>query len=448
MGFVGNLLGGSSGNTGGAGINYEAGQAKLITPDKLQSRYNEGYLESNQALQQQLDFVNALRAQGGLQNQSNTFNQLQNVALGQGPNPAQAQLAQATGANVANQAALMASQRGASANAGMIARQAAQAGGNLQQQAVGQAATLQAQQSLGALGQMGQLSTNQVQQQAANQNAYAANQMSQQQMMLNAINSINQARVGNTSSANAANSGVASGVAQQQGQLLGQLVGAAGSAMGGMAHGGMVEQPQRYAFAGMVGEPAIMATAENTLAQPPMPELSTVDNANIAAPKSSLGKFFEGYNKYQQNLNNPNQLQGTALAGKTIGTAMGKGLKSMFAQGPSNTGGGVSGAGGMAASMPTTALNKGGSVPALVSPGEQYLPPKDVEKAKEGKNPLALGERIPGKPKVKGDNLINDTVPKTLKEGGIVIPNSIMQSKNPEKKAMEFVRAVLAKQRK
>lgn len=90
---------------------------------------------------------------------------------------------------------------------------------------------------------------------------------------------------------------------------------------------------------------------------------------------------------------------------------------------------------------------KGGKVPAMVSPGEQYLPPKDVKKVAKGANPLAVGERIPGKPKYKGNNYANDIVPKTLEAGGIVIPNKIMQSKNPHWEAMKFVHATMAKNR-
>jgi ABC-type multidrug transport system fused ATPase/permease subunit len=73
------------------------------------------------ALQQQQNFLNALYQQpGGYLGQGNVFNQqqalanqLQQQTLGQGPNPAMAQLAQQTAANTANQAALMAGQRGA-----------------------------------------------------------------------------------------------------------------------------------------------------------------------------------------------------------------------------------------------------------------------------------------------------------------------------------------------
>lgn len=89
----------------------------------------------------------------------------------------------------------------------------------------------------------------------------------------------------------------------------------------------------------------------------------------------------------------------------------------------------------------------GGIVPAMVSPGERYLPPSEVEKVKEGKKePIKAGEKIPGKAKVAGDSYANDTVKKNLKEGGIVIPKSVLESPNAEAQAQKFVQAVLAKQ--
>lgn len=90
----------------------------------------------------------------------------------------------------------------------------------------------------------------------------------------------------------------------------------------------------------------------------------------------------------------------------------------------------------------------GGRVPALVSPGERYLPPKAVKEVASGKkSPMKAGEKIPGKPKVAGakNSYANDTVPKTLKEGGIVLPRSVTQSKDPAAAAHAFVSAVLAK---
>jgi hypothetical protein len=87
-------------------------------------------------------------------------------------------------------------------------------------------------------------------------------------------------------------------------------------------------------------------------------------------------------------------------------------------------------------------MARGGKVPAMVSPGERYLPPAEAKAVKEGKkDPMKAGEKIPGKPKYPGNNYANDVVPKTLEEGGLVIPNSVMQSKHPGWAARKFVDA-------
>lgn len=158
------------GGAGGGGFT-----AKGATQE--QADQATGNVQNSYETQQK--FLQALSQQNGVQNQQDVFlqqkalaDQLQQQAMGQGPNPAQAQLAQNTGANIQQQAALMAGQRGANANSGLMARQAAMQGGNMQQQAVGQAATMQANQQLAAqqaLMQqqqaMGGLATNQVGQQ-------------------------------------------------------------------------------------------------------------------------------------------------------------------------------------------------------------------------------------------------------------------------------------------
>src|SRR5580700_4840765 len=87
-----------------------------------------------------------------LQQQTALASQLQGVANGTGPNPAAAELNQATQQNGQQAAALLASQRGL--NPGLAARTASQQQTGANQQAAGQAATLQAQQQLGAMGQL------------------------------------------------------------------------------------------------------------------------------------------------------------------------------------------------------------------------------------------------------------------------------------------------------
>jgi hypothetical protein len=87
---------------------------------------------------------------------------------------------------------------------------------------------------------------------------------------------------------------------------------------------------------------------------------------------------------------------------------------------------------------------KGGIVPARLSPGEVYLSPDKVKEVKKGKNPLAVGERIPGQAKVAGDSLKNDVVDKNLKEGGIVVKRT--KAFDP-KKAQAFVNSVIPQQK-
>jgi hypothetical protein len=86
-------------------------------------------------------------------------------------------------------------------------------------------------------------------------------------------------------------------------------------------------------------------------------------------------------------------------------------------------------------------MAKGGKVPALLSPGEIYLTPKKAkEVAKEGKDPIKSGKKVPGKPKYPGNDYRNDVVKANLDEGGLVIPNKVMQSPNAHWEALKFVR--------
>lgn len=220
----------------GANNNF---QAQGVDPAQAQQQYGNAQL----GFQQQQNFLANLAQQGGTSNQAEVFaqqrdlaQQLQQQAMGQGPNPVQAQLAQNTGQNVANQAALMAGQRGASANAGLIARQAAQQGAATQQQAVGQAATLGAQQQLAA-----QQALQQQQAQMAN---LASRQVGQQQQAISNLGQMGQqgyaTATGALNQQNNINSQTAQANANLNGAIAGGLLGAGGAAMG-MAHGGMVQ---------------------------------------------------------------------------------------------------------------------------------------------------------------------------------------------------------------
>lgn len=509
---------------GGAGDAYKPSSTNILQPANT-DQANQLYGQTQQGLTNQQNFLNALQAQNGVQNQSNVFNQQQGVANGTGPNPAQNMLNQSTGANVANQAALMAGQRGSGANAGLIARQAAQQGANTQQQSAGQAATMQSQQQLGALNQLGSLATNQVQQ---NQNAVAGyNQAAQgaQQNTLGAIGAQNNANVGMQSNLNNVSGQLNTAISGQQGALIGNLAGGLGAGLATMlADGGEVEDPslasdtdtnrdfpanaetdntptmdsidaQRDAYA--IPTPGVPAqTLDQTKAalSAAIPGTAGISNGavkNAPGPQSSVGRHFmqqQDASKPQESKLGAGMSGGTpgasqlgaggnalgSLAGKGLGQAaswiFGGGLSSALSSGSTAMAGGFGDAVGAvgtgigtaapvvgadaasAAPYAAAVAAKGGRasqpVKAMLSPGEKYLTPQAADKVAKGKaDPMKSGKTVPGKPKVKGakDSYANDTVPANLEEGGIVLPRSVTQSKNPEWAAHKFVRDVMAK---
>lgn len=413
MGSVGGLLG-LGGGAGGTGFGTNPGVSG--------SQINNAYTGVQGALTGQQGLLSALQGQNGIGNQSQVYNQLQGIANGQGPNPAQAMLNQATGANVANQASLMAGQRGAASNVGLIARQAGQQGANIQQQAAGQGATMQANQALGALGQAGQLASTQAANQIGQTNANLQGQQGEQSSLMgaNSQNNAIQGQLANTTLGN--QPGIIGGVGQ----------GVAGIAGSIFAQGGQV---QRFDMGGM---------------PQPMP------NA-FQGPQSMFGQF----------LTNQNQapiptFQSNGQAGTKLGEQISSGLKN-FQKAPGSSAKANAGmpqavqqfqnllspiGNDQAAAAANQSYEKGGKVPAMVSPGERFLKPGEAKAVAVGKaSPMKVGEQIPGQAKVKGNSYQNDTVPKNLDVGGVVIPRSVMESKNPEKGAAEFVRKVMAKKK-
>jgi len=373
--------------------------------------------------------------------QGNTVGQLQNIVEGVGPNPAQAMLRQQTGQNVANQAALMAGQRGAGANIGLMARQNAQLGGNLQQQAVGQGATLQANQSLNALGQiggqqaamgntanaLGGLGTTQVGNQLStlgqagaqantmagqqigqtNQNATTA--LANQGQNLGAAGNFTQAQVGNQASVNAANAPQSVQGMKSKSDILGGVlnglgagtIAGLGKAQGGyisLADGGGVggfdmTAPQAPQGLGPVTAPPVTSSpTQGYLAG----NTSTTDylTPNPTSGMSDWGSFISNLQK-PGNPNDSELKQGSTQMGKLAGA----GAASAFM-----AGGGLS--------------SQGGNVRAS-SPSQ--------------------------KAEVKGNSYANDKVPAMLSEGEIVIPRSVLQGKDPARGAADFVAKVLAK---
>ena len=466
MSALGGLLGlggGDSGTGQPAPAGYSNAVSPIVTPTNM-NQINSAYTGNQQALNSQQALLSALQGQNGVGNQSQVYGQLQGVVNGTGPNPAQAMLNQSTGQNVANQAALMAGQRGAGSNVGLIARQAAQQGAATQQQAVGQGATLQANQSLNALNSAGNIANTQVANQIGATTANTGAQQAEQQALLGAQASANTANAGLQGNINSNNTQLANTTMQGTQGLIGGVLNGAG-ALVGLASGGEVRK--MYADGTDSGDP-IQPDATPTAVSTP---LATTQSS--AAPQSSFGKFLKGMSKSYSD--NPDGGAGGAPApgGNYGAQALSNGM-SGFVQGigsnftPSTLNSDqtaglqssvnqLSGGSGTPAKIgqKSTAdiaddgMAKGGEVKALVSPGEKYLPPAAVKKVEQGASPMKVGQTIPGKPAVGGakNSYANDTVKKDLKEGGIIVPRSETKSGDPERKSADFVAAVLAKRK-
>lgn len=231
---------------------------------------------------------------------------------------------------------------------------------------------------------------------AAQSNQSAANTATglQAQQQLGAINDLGQLSLGQQgvtqqgiSGANAANAGIAAQNAKGQFGLVNGVAGAL-PVVGGLfhAHGGMIEpMPTGYAMGGMTTP----SGPQSYLTQYLKPQVMTGD---------------ESYD-----------------SGFGLGQNLAKGLVSAFGPKPQFT------AEQAVAGTPEMA-------PAMQAPSM----PMATMVAKDGGN-------VPGSAEVKGDSPKNDTVPAVLSPGEIVIPRSILESKNPALAAAHFVEQELAK---
>lgn len=441
------------------------------------------------------------------QRQNDIFSQQQGLAQqllaqsqGQGPNPAQAALAQSTGQNAQMQAALMASQRGASANPALMARQAAMQGANVQQQGVGQAATMQAQQQLAA-----QQALNQLYQQTA-QNSLQAEQMQQaglqgQNQLVTqgslGTQGLNQLTMGQNAAAINQTSG---SIMQSAGNMLGMsdenqkkdmkpagmdinafldaLSNQPKMSLGGMAYpqDNMLWNQADPTGASPALQPATQTTQGAPMAQAPQAQPSNPVPANPIGGGGGLGVSF--------NLKPPTEgLMGGGKEGGGGGMmSMIPMIASMFSDERGKKD--MKDGGGDIQSMmdnlsPKSYEYKDTSLPGTAE-GERYgIVAQDLEKSAAGSSVvkdtpqgkmvdpvqgfgLALaglaelnrrlraiegqgkqgGGMVPGKAKVKGDSEKNDTVPAMLSPGEIVLPKSVVESKDAAKKSAEFVASI------
>lgn len=375
---------------------------------------------------------------------------------------ANAQLQQATNQNMANSAGIIASSKGI--NPAMAARTAAYNNANVGQQASNQSAQTQAQVQLGAQDQLTNSLQNQYNTDSGNVNAY--NALSQQNNQFNASQQEANAKMG----------------IGAMGTMFSAMAAEGGIVPQKLADGGKVQMFESGGMPSMGGGSSIpdpvqsinqsMQTGTNAASGILQANSSPGQVQQAQDPYAAISGFFNSLS--QKNNSQPNSVAGQMMNGSL---SQGSPPPSTAAQ-QGSTSGGLFGAikddmmfnhvtGPDRSSMtdsPQSSLNpdqvasgmasqyaRGGKtkkVPALVSPGETYLKPSQAKAVAKGKaNPLKVGERIPGTPKIPGNSYANDTVPKKLDAGGVVIPNSIMQSSDPAHNAYKFVQAVMAHQK-
>jgi hypothetical protein len=405
---MGSFVQGAAATTGGLlGLATGAGQQGLAAALPGQASLIPGINTAN------------ANVQSNIANQGTFAQALMTQMGGGGPNLAGSLLSNATGQNVANTAANIASQRGTSSNVGLGARNAATAGADIQQKSVGQAAAIRQQQELnaqqGLTNVYGQIGQEAAQNLATEQGALTA----QNQGVIN-TNAIN-AKIG---SANAANK-------QAQTQAI------AGGAQQGMSGGGG-SSPTSGATDLSGGGGGFAGGDVSDLAGAVAAEGGEITKDGAKAPSDPYTDYTKEASKsaqkdlseipqFSQNL--PDHLQSIA---------------SIYH--PQMT----SSSGSVPQLSSTAGFAKGGKVNALVSPGERIVQPSTAKAVANGKVDAMKTEKVPGKPNVPGakDSYANDTVPKKLAVGSIVIPRHITMGKNPSQDAARFVQAIIEKQGK
>lgn len=418
----------------------------------------------------------------GNANYNTLAGQLQQQANGQGANPAQAMLNQATNQNVAQGAGMLASQRGITT--AQTGREAAQQTANANQQAAGQGAVMRANQQLNAQG---------IGIQAANQNL-GINQ--------GAMSAQNQ----QITNAQTAQQGQGASIAGQNAQssqgLIGGILGtfAKGGevehyADGGSTYAGEVTMPQSdSSINGVLTNVLTMANGGST------PAWNTLSNTGSNFSYNASQPQYQAPSQQQSANGNTNQMPGSGWQLNFVnrgqssgGSGVLGGLSSIFKSAPqtqasatntfnntlsdntanmgttsgadltngmgttaAGTGGMAdSGAGAAAASSGaadaaatdaattagTTAAASDSAVDALafVAQGGQMKAPINAK----------VGGQVPGEPKYPHVNTTKqDTIPAMLTSKEIVLPLTVTQSENPAQAAYDFVAKIKAQEGK
>lgn len=427
---------GVTGLAGGLGLTNQANLgAANIQPGTNAAQLNASYGDVQQGLANQRGLANTLipQASGAVNNQGLLASQLVNQIQGNGPSVAQNQLNQATGQNIANQAALMASARGASNNPALIARQAAEQGANISQNAAGQAATLRAQEQIAAQNNLANLSANQIAQSGQAANNLTSAQQAEQNILqyANAANNNANVSMQNNLNSNAAQIGAANqGVA---GGLLGGILSGGSSVLGGLgkvfglAEGGEVPSDdsstkvlkENYHESPKHGYMKLFADGGNVIMGNPI-------SGGIAPAQSFAGNWLVTPNYGGQIDNTPISNLGNADTGKDLqksisdsGSSLGKAIKG----------------------KPDEFEQFKDVDPTLQAEGGTINSRKHLA-AKGGK---VKANSAKEKAEVKDNSYKNDKIPALLSEGEIVLPRTVTKHPNAPEMAAEFVRRTIAK---
>lgn len=345
----------------------------------------------------------AANAQTAYGQQQQVQGALGQTAAGKGPNPAQEMLRQQTSQNVNQAAGQAASAR--SVNPALAARMAVDSGAQMNQQAAGQGATMQAQQSLAA-------------QNAMMQNAQAM-QQGQMGMFGSAgqlQNAQNQANIANTLGTGQINAGVSAQNAQMGAQMVGGVLNAGGAAAGmALASEGGEIVPggvRRYAGGGPVEPPRsllhqYMDSLNGLTARPQA--LAAGGTAGFPGPAPAMIGD-PGFDAYADAA--PQRAEAMQAAADAPPAPAGK--RPAFGE-PFKGDGGLS-AYQTFAHMRTPGLTLAHGGQAFDDDGF-----------------------VPGQAEVPGDDERNDEVPAMLSPGEIVIPRSIAQSPDAPQGAAQFV---------
>lgn len=412
-------IAGIASNALGLNNDFRAGAAP-ITQGTNATQLSTAYGGAQAGLTDQQDLVKQTHpgVVQGLDAQSQLSGQLSDQAAGRGPNPALSALQASTGNNIQQQAALAAGQRGAGANAGMIAANNAQQGAQIQQNAVGQAATLQAQQQLAAQQAQQQLAATQVGQNAGAIQGENQQQQNEQNILQGANNASNTAGVSQQSNLNTTNANVASGNQAAAGNVFGGLMSGASSALASMfAHGGTVPKMANGGY---------MAPTPLAVANPSGPQSFVGQWINSSVPTASAPIFSTPDAPMKMN----------DLSKSMPGGGSKKNAPMSSGPGENGTGqnalAGANGTGGMNAPMRMLEAH-GGKIPKMLPP----MSGKNLQLVSKGG--AVKGEGKGQKAVTKGDSYANDTVPAMLSAGEVVIDKDTLHDSGPIGEAARMV---------